>query len=219
MRRLLTLLGALLAAASPVRAQDAAGERVIERAAATYRGLSSLAADFRQVIEDPMIGTLESAGHVVQAGNDRLAMRFTDPPGEAIIMDGRDLWLYTPSTTPGQVVRVPLPDRPSYGFNVLAWILDRPAERYRIEAARTGTAGGVPVDVIELVPLTRDMPFTRATIWLGQADRLPRQLEIREPGGSTRTITLRNLRPNAPAPAGTFTFAVPRGVRVVEQQG
>jgi outer membrane lipoprotein carrier protein len=219
MRRVLTVLGVLAAAASPVRAQDTAGERVIARAAASYRGLSSLAADFRQVIDDPMIGLLESAGRVVQAGNDRLAMRFTDPPGEAIIMDGHDLWLYTPSTTPGQVVRVPLPDRPSYGFNVLAWILDRPTERYRIEATRTGAIDGVPVDVVELVPVSGDLPFTRATIWLGRADALPRQLEIRERGGSTRTITLWNLRPNAPAPAGTFTFAVPRGVRVVEQQG
>jgi hypothetical protein len=30
-------------------------------------------------------------------------MRFTDPNGEAIVMDGEYIWIYTPSTTPGQV--------------------------------------------------------------------------------------------------------------------
>ena len=217
MRRLLVL--AALALPGALAAQDAPGVATLERAARTYRGLTSLAADFRQVIDDPMIGLLESEGRVIQAGNDRLAMRFTDPAGEAIIMDGRNLWLYTPSTTPGQVVKVPLPDRPSYGFNVLAWILDSPGERYRIEGARTGQVDGRTTDVVELVPRSADMPFTRATIWLDRADALPRRLVIHEPGGSTRTIALTNLRPNAPAPAGTFTFRVPSGVRVVEQQG
>ena len=83
MRRLLVL--AALALPGVLAAQDAPGVATLERAARTYRGLTSLAADFRQVIDDPMIGLLESEGRVIQAGNDRLAMRFTDPAGEAII--------------------------------------------------------------------------------------------------------------------------------------
>ena len=214
--------GALLAALGllpvPAAAQPGApdGTAVVTRAAEAYRRLGSLEAAFTQRIDDPMVGLLESAGRVWQAGSDRLAMRFTDPAGEAVVMDGRHLWIYTPSTAPGQVIRMPLPERPTYGFNVLAWILDRPAERYRVTWLRADRIGGRTMDVLEMIPREEGMPFTRAVVWLDRGDALPRRLEVREPGGSLRTIDLTGLKPNAPVGTKTFTFEVPRGARVVD---
>jgi outer membrane lipoprotein carrier protein len=203
-----------LASASAQSAPD--GNAVAARAANAYRRLTSLEAAFSQRIDDPMVGLLESAGRVWQAGNDRLAMRFSDPAGEAVVMDGRHLWIYTPSTAPGQVLRLPVPERPTYGFNVLAWILDRPTERYRVRYLRADRIEGRTMDVIEMIPREEDMPFTRAVVWLDRADALPRRLEVREPGGSLRTIDLSGLKPNAPVSRKTFEFEVPRGTRVVE---
>ena len=211
-------LFAALVWATPAAAQPGApdGKAVVTRAAEAYRRLGSLEAAFTQKIDDPMVGLLESAGRVWQAGRDRLAMRFTDPAGEAVVMDGRQLWIYTPSTAPGQVIRMPLPDRPTYGFNVLAWILDRPTERYRVAWLRADRIGGRTMDVVEMIPREEGMPFTRAVVWLDRGDALPRRLEVREPGGSLRTIDLTGLKPNAPVGATTFTFEVPKGARVVD---
>ena len=210
-------LGLLVLLASGAGAQRNAGS-VVGRAARAYAGLASLRADFVQRIEDSLIGTFDSRGIVTQAGENRLAMRFSDPAGDAIVIDGKQVWVYTPSTSPGQVIRMPVPSGPTYGFNVLSWILDRPAERYRMRYLRADRVDGRSADVVELVPLSPEMPFTRAVVWLDREDALPRRLEITERRGGVRTISLSKLKVNDTLPAGAFTFDVPDGVRIVDQR-
>ncbi len=200
-----------------VHAQNAA--EIVGRSARVYRSLGSLRADFEQKIEDPMLDTtLTSRGTLAQSGQSKLAMRFSSPPEDRIIIDGEHVWVYTPSTTPGQVLRLALPSGgPVYGFNVLSWILDRPAERYRMRYIRADQVSGRAVDVVELVPNVPELPFARAVVWLDRDDALPRRLEISERLGGIRTITLSRLRVNDNVPESTFRFDVPQGVRVVDQ--
>jgi outer membrane lipoprotein carrier protein len=209
-------LAACFIAATPLRAQDA--DAIIGRAAKVYRSLGSLQANFVQVIDNPMIDSAESTGTLVQAGPVKLAMRFTDPAGEAIVIDGRHVWVYTPSTVPGQVVRLAVPSGgPAYGYNLLAWLLDRPAERYKASYLRREQLNGRATDVIELVPAVPDLPFDKAVIWLDRENALPRRLEIHEQSGATRTLSLSQVRVNQQVPERTFNFKVPSGVRVVDQ--
>ena len=205
-----------IAVSAPMAAQDA--QSIVGRAARAYAAAGSLRADFEQRIEDSLIGTFDSRGSLVQSGQAKLAMRFTEPAGDAIIIGGQQVWVYTPSTTPGQVIRMPLPAGPVYGFNVLSWILDRPAERYRMRFLRTDRVGGRPVDVVELIPTVPELPFSRAVVWLDRDDALPRKLEITERRGGTRTLTLSRVRVNESVPDRTFAFDVPSGVRVVDQR-
>jgi outer membrane lipoprotein carrier protein len=144
-------------------------------------------------------------------------MRFSDPKGDAIVLDGKFVWVYTPSTTPGQVLRMPIPTGPVYGFNVLAWLLDKPAERYRSKYLKRDFVDFVQTDVVELVPLADDLPFRKATLWLDRDSALPRKVVIEERAGGTRTLTLSRLRTNDPVTDKTFQFDVPNGVRVIEQ--
>ncbi len=205
-----------LIAAAPLQAQNA--DAIIGRAAKVYRSLGSLQANFVQVIDNPMIDSAESTGSLVQAGPVKLAMRFTNPAGEAIVIDGRHVWVYTPSTVPGQVVRLAVPSGgPVYGYNLLAWLLDRPAERYKASYLRSERLNGRTTDVIELTPAVPDLPFEKAVIWLDRENALPRRLEIHEQSGATRTLDLSQIRVNEQVPERTFTFKVPNGVRVVDQ--
>jgi len=220
MRRLpvfAALAATALLAAPPARAQDAAS--VVGRSARAYQALSSLKADFVQRIDDPLIDTaLTSRGTLVQAGQSKLAMRFTSPADDRIVIDGQYVWVYTPSTTPGQVLRLELPSGgPVYGFNVLSWILDRPTERYRMQYLRSDRLDGRAVDVVQLVPTIPELPFSRAIVWLDRDDALPRRLEITERLGGTRTIALSHLRVNDTVPDSTFLFKVPSGVHVINQ--
>lgn len=209
------LLGAAILAA-PLEAQD--GGAIVGRAANVYASLGSLRADFQQRIADSLIGTFDSRGSLVQAGQNLLAMRFSDPAGDAIIVDGRQVWVYTPSTAPGQVIRMPLPSGPVHGLNVLSWILDRPRERYRIRYLRTEPVGGRTTDVVELIPRSADMPFSKAIVWIDRDDALPRKLEISERRGGTRTITLSRIRTNDQVSEQAFAFTVPEGVRIIDQR-
>jgi outer membrane lipoprotein carrier protein len=214
--KLLLVLGLCLVTGTAAQAQDA--QAVIGRSARVYRSLRSLSADFIQVIDNPMIDSAESKGTLVQAGPAKLAMRFRDPPGEAIVIDGEHIWVYTPSTVPDQVLRLSVPNGgPVYGYNLLAWFLDRPAERYKPSYLRTEQRNGRPLDVIQLIPTVSEMPFSKAVIWLDRADALPRRLEIQEESGASRTLDLFNIRVNQSVSERTFTFKVPKGVRVVDQ--
>lgn len=219
LRRTVVAVAAALMLAAPAGAQQSADAgALLGRAARTYRSLESLRADFEQVISDPMVGTFTSRGTLFQTGDNRLAMRFSDPAGDAIVVDGEHVWIYTPSTTPGQVIRSAVPSGgPVYGYNLLAWFLDRPSERYEAEYLRRDIVGGRPVDVIALTPLSDEMPFRSAVVWLDRDDALPRRLEITERGGGKRTLTLLQLRPNAAMPRNALRFEVPRGVRVVDR--
>jgi len=210
------VLAALVLTTEPVQGPDA--NAIVGRSSRVYRSLSSLSADFVQVIDNPMIDSAESRGTLVQAGEDKLAMRFTDPPGEALVIDGRSIWVYTPSTTPGQVIRMSVPSGgPVYGYNILAWLLDRPAERYTASYVRPDKLNGRDVDVVRLEPAVPDLPFERAIVSLDKEDGLPRRLEITEHSGALRTLTLSKVRVNRSVPKETFTFQVPSGVRVVDQ--
>jgi outer membrane lipoprotein-sorting protein len=216
--RLGLLLGvvALLGASEPVQAQDA--QAIVGRSSRVYRSLASLTADFVQVIDNPMIDSAESRGTLIQAGPAKLSMRFSDPPKEAVVIDGEHVWVYTPSTVPDQVLRLSVPSGgPVYGYNLLAWFLDRPAERYTARYLRQDRIGGRAMDVVELVPAVPDLPFDRAVLWLDRADALPRRLEITEKSGALRTLALSKLRMNRKIPDATFEFQVPPGARVVDQ--
>jgi outer membrane lipoprotein-sorting protein len=119
---------------------------------------------------------------------------------------------------PDQVLRLKAPSGgPVYGYNLLAWFLDKPAERYEAKYLREDKVGARAVDVVELTPAVPDLPFERAVIWLDRQDGLPRRLEITEKSGALRTLSLSNLRVNSRVPDSTFEFKVPSGVRVVDQ--
>jgi outer membrane lipoprotein carrier protein len=216
--RLLLALALALVTADSAQAQGQDAAAIVGRSSRVYRSLASLTADFIQVIDNPMIDSAESRGTLIQAGSAKLSMRFTDPPGEAVVIDGEHVWVYTPSTVPDQVLRLKAPSGgPVYGYNLLAWFLDKPAERYQAKYLREDKVGSRAVDVVELTPAVPDLPFERAVIWLDRQDGLPRRLEITERSGALRTLALSNLRVNRRVPDSTFEFKVPSGVRVVDQ--
>jgi outer membrane lipoprotein carrier protein len=142
-------------------------------------------------------------------------MRFTDPSGEALVMDGTRLWVYTPSTTPGQVIRMAQPTGPG-APNLVAWLLDRPTERYSSRWLSADTAHGGS-DLLALIPRDSTLPFHSAIVSFGRVDGLPRRIEITERSGTKRTLSLTNVHSGRKIPSRVFRFDVPHGVRVVDQ--
>lgn len=219
MKHRLALLAALLllviGSAQTPASSDPAPE-IVTKAARIYRGLSGLQADFRQKLADKRLGDQSSKGTLYQAGN-RFAMRFSDPAGEAVVLDGTKLWVYTPSDNPGVVVRYPPPTSPVFGYNILDWFLKSPLDRYRVSFVKSETIDGRVTDAVLLQPLVPgEFQFRRATLWFDRTDGLPRRIQTDE-GPQTRTVDLANLRTNGTFPAGTFVFRVPSGVKVVDQ--
>ena len=192
---------------------------ILDRASQTYQTVTSLSADFVQIITNPMIGAPDTTrGRLYQMRPSRFAMRFTKPKGDRIVADGRFLWLYTPSTTPGQVIRSRIPEYGTTGPNLIGQFVEQPRERYTAQYVRADSLpDGGPVDVIRLVPKGHEQPYGEAKIWVGREDGLVHRVDIVESSGQERTVILRNIRVNRGVPGRELTFSPPAEVRVVDQ--
>src|SRR5881628_3615412 len=191
---------------------------VLDHASQTYQTIANLSADFVQVVANSMIGAPDTTrGRLYQMRPSRFAMRFTAPKGDRIVADGRYLWLYTPSTAPGQVIRSRIPAVGTTGPNLIGQFVERPRERYSARYLRADSLGGTMVDVVALSPKEKDQPDSGAVIWVDRNDRLVQRIDITEASGQQRTVILGNLKVNRGAPGREFTFSLPAGVRVVDQ--
>ena len=208
-----------LATVTPAVAQGGGdpGVPVVARGSRAYEALSSFQATFRQHFDDKMIDQPDSRGVLYQEGKNHFAMRFTDPPKDAIIADGTRLWVYTPSETPGQVMRYPLQNHPTYGTNLLGTFLDNAVDRYRITYLRSEEIDSHMTDAVVMEPIANDMPFRRATIWFDRESSLPRRLEIEESRDHKRTLQLTQLQINRSIPPAIFVCKPPQGTKIIDQ--
>jgi outer membrane lipoprotein carrier protein len=190
----------------------------LDRASAAYQTVTTLSAEFVQVIANPLLGAPDTTrGKLYQMRPSRFSMRFTNPRGDRIVADGRHLWLYTPSTTPGQVIRTAIPSAGTTGPNLIAQFVEQPRERYRARYLRADSLAGRMTDVVVLVPRATDLPYSEAMVWIDRSDGLVRRIEIVEVSGQRRTLVLDKLAVNRGVPGREFTFSPPAGLRVVDQ--
>ena len=204
----------LVAFASGLAAQDTT--TLVDRAARQYRAAHTVRATFEQTLTSPATGTVHSArGEYFQAGTTRFALRFTEPNGDAIVNDGTSLWLYLPSTARGQVIK--MPSQAGAGFDVLAELLSAPKADYVAVRMRDERVDAHATTVFALSPNKADMPFTRATLWIGKSDALIWQLETVEQSGLVRRVRFTSVRTEVDLPADALVFTVPAGVKVIDQ--
>src|SRR6266513_6208798 len=191
---------------------------VLDRATRSYDTVKTLAADFTQIIDNPMLGDPDTTrGRLYQQRPNYFSMRFIDPKNDRIVADGRRLWLYTPSSTPGQVIRTTIPGTGTTGPNLIGQFVEHPRERYTARYVRADSTPDGAVDVIALTPRAADLPYSEATVWIAKRDGLVRRIEIVETSGQRRTIMLQQLSVNRAIAAREFRFSPTSGVQVVDQ--
>jgi outer membrane lipoprotein carrier protein len=214
----IAFLALLVCASAPVRlCAQADANPVLDAAVTAFRNVTTMRADFTQVVRDEMIGTnATSRGEWLQQRPNKLAMRWRQPAGDLILADGRDLWIYLPSTAPNQVVKSAVTGAPGQTPDIVADFLERPRERFNVTYVRSEPVGTRPADALAFVPKVPGGAYRRVVIWIDRADSLPRQFEITEASGTVRRITFDKLQVNRPIPASSFVFRPPAGARVID---
>lgn len=198
--------------ASGAGAQQAA-VTVMEAAAAKFRATSSVCADFTQHLSVPLLGDERSGrGRLCQERPGRFAMRFTEPAGDAVVLDGTWVWIYYPSMDPKQVLRFPVAASPG-GFDLFKEFLEDFASKYEVEAEGSEAVAGQSTVRVRLRP-RRAASYRAAVVWI-QPDGVLRQVRVEEENGSVRTVTLTRVQMGAAPPAGWFVFTPPPGAQVV----
>ena len=192
-------------------AQDSV--RAMEAAAERYREVGAMCADFEQAIEVRLARrTIESAGRVCQQRPNLFSMRFTDPDGDMVVSDGEFFWVYYPSIDDAQVNRHPVSDAPG-SQDFFRELLEDPGVKYDAEESGIEAVGGHDCQVVALTPRA-GAAYDRARLWLDTESHVIRRLEIHEPSGNVRTVTLHGLDLSPAIDPGTFVFEVPEGARI-----
>ena len=203
-------------AAGSVNAQSP--DAVMDRAVKAYASLNSVRAEFRQSITNPVTGTNStSRGVLLRKDPNLLSINFSDPKGDRIVSDGTSLWIYLPSSAPGQVIKTS-----AKANNALAIVdpggafLSSPAARYTMSGAGTATIAGRKMNVVNLVPKKSNGMFTRATVWVDTETNYIRQFEVTDANGLKRVVTITSIQPNASVAASEFRFTPSKNMRVLD---
>jgi len=208
---------AVCATASVAGAQSV--DATIDRAVAAWAKVRTVRGTFEQTVTNPITGSSATAkGSYVQERPSRLAIRFSDPATDAIVSDGKSVWIYLPSSAPNQVIKRSATDKSALPIDLTGQFLDAPKSKYDISAAGTASAQGHPAHVLRLVAKKDGgAPVTRATVWVDDDDYIIREFETVEPSGVTRHIKLTSLELNGAVDASTFSFTPPKGARIIDQ--
>jgi len=191
---------------------------LLGRAEARYDSLHSLRARFQQTIQVPLLDkSREGHGTWYQEGRARFRMDFVEPAGDLIVADGAHLWLYYPSTNPGQVVRTTLEGDPTgvAMVDLEGRIFREARSGYGAKSEGPETIDGITTCRVRLTP--RDQASTtyrKVRVWVGADDLLVRRFEITEENGTVRTVTLSHLHPDVAIADSLFRFTPPAGVDV-----
>ena len=212
-----TLAPAPRAAAQPRRAPAPAGD-LLDRAVAAWTRVRTARATFEQTIVNPLTGsTLRASGEYQQQRPGKLSVRFDDPATDRIVADGRQVWLYLPSTAPGQVIRRDLAASGTGTVDLSAQFLTAPRTRYTVTESSALVVSGRPTHGYLLVPrATEAGGFQRAVVQIDDRDATIRQFTVTERSGVQRTVRLTSFRTNVPVQASAFVFTPPAGVRIVD---
>ncbi len=153
---------------------------------------------------------------LLQGSTNAIRLDDTDLPfdRDRIVGDGTWLWLYTPSTTPNQVIRQVIPEVGPATPNLFGQFVDRPLERYDATYAGIDSVAGYRVENVRLVPRVEGIPFRSVVISLS-ADGMLRKVDLVEDSGQRRTLVFDSITVNAPIPEEELVFRVPRGTRII----
>jgi len=210
-----SIVVALTVVAPALHAQSP--EQTLDRAVAAWATVKTARASFEQTVTNSLTGSTANArGEFQQQRPNKLSIRFTDPAGDRIVSDGASVWVYLPSSAPGQVVKRSASDENAVPIDITGEFLTDPKSRYTVTAAGTATVSGHAAHALTLGPKPgTNAVFDRATIWVDDDDALVRQFEAVEHSGITRRVRITSLDVNVPVDRSAFTFTPPTGVKVV----
>ena len=191
---------------------------ILAGAEVAYEELRTLRARFRQTIDVPLLErTRSGSGLWYQKGRGRFKMEFTDPYGDVIVADGTYVWLYYPTTNPGQVIRSTIEANPTGAqmYDLQGRIFEDAKTLYDAEHIRDEEVTGRLTHLVALTPREKSA-YRLVRVWVDTETFLVRKFEITEENETVRTVELSQLEPDVPITDRTFHFALPSDVEVFQ---
>jgi outer membrane lipoprotein carrier protein len=212
----LTYLVAIAFAVLPITARAQSAAAILDRAAAAYARLNSMRAEFRQTLSNPLTGNSQTSnGVILRKKPNLLSISFNT--GDRVAADGSTLWVYLPSSVPGQVMRMPYTGANASTVDPADEFLSSPRTRFNVTSSGTATIGGRATHAVTLVPKRANAQFKSAKLWIDDTDSSIRQFDVESVNGLKRHVVITSFTPNPELSRARFKFAVPKGAKVVDQ--
>lgn len=209
-------LGAALAP-SALSAQDR-GLEILDRAGDRYAAVETVCADFTQQLSVPLLGRERTGtGHLCTGRPNLFAMRFDDPAGDLIVVDGDFAWVYFPSNDAKTALKTAA-EESAGGQDFHREFLVDPETKYEIEYEGVEEVAGHPTHRMRMRP-RGPASYRSAIVWIDEGTPVLRRLRLEEENGNIRTITLEGVVFGADVEVDWFTFTPPEGVLVVTPPG
>lgn len=210
------ILAIAVVASAPTGASAQDGASILHAAAERYESVATLCADFTQQLEVPLLGSERTGtGRLCQGAPNLFAMRFDDPAGDLIVVDGEHAWVYFPSNDEKTVLKTSAA-RAAGGQDFHREFLVDPEAKYDIEYEALDELEGRRVHRLRMTPLN-PMSYRHAVLWIDDGEPVLRRLRLEEENGSVRTITLADVGFGADPGTGWFSFTPPEGALVMER--
>lgn len=212
----LTYIAAVAFAALPITVRAQGADAILDRAVSAYARLNSMRAEFRQTLTNPLTGNSQTtSGVILRKKPNLLSIRFDS--GDRVAADGSTLWVYLPSSVPGQVIRMPYTGSNASSVDPAEQFLNAPRTRFTVTSSGTASVGGRATHAVTLVPKRANAGFTSAKVWIDDNDSSIRQFDVETANGLQRHVVITSFTPNPELARSSFRFAVPKGAKVVDQ--
>jgi outer membrane lipoprotein carrier protein len=213
----LTYVAAIAFAVLPITARAQSADAIIDRAVAAYAGLNSMRAEFRQTLTNPLTGNSQTTSGVILRKKPNL-LSITFDSGDRVAADGSTLWVYLPSSVPGQVMRMPYTGGNASSVDPADQFLNAPRTRFNVTSSGTATVSGRATHAVTLVPKRANAAgFTSAKVWIDDNDSSIRQFDVETANGLKRHVVITGFTANPELGKSSFRFAVPKGAKIVDQ--
>lgn len=212
----LTYLAAISLALLPTTTRAQSADAIIDRAVAAYGRLNSMRAEFRQTLTNPLTGSSQTTSGVILRKKPNL-LSITFDTGDRVAADGSTLWVYLPSSVPGQVMKMPYTGSNASTVDPAEQFLNSPRTRFNVTSSGTATIAGRKTHAVTLVPKRANANFTSARIWIDDNDSSIRQFDVETASGLKRHVVITSFTANPAINRSSFRFAVPKGAKVVDQ--
>lgn len=217
--RALRFAAAFLAVVLTVPAAQASPEdpatsaELVQAVKATYSGVSSVRADFTQVVRNATMGTEEkSKGRIAIEKPRKLRVEVGTPMTSAVISDGKTLWVYSVATKSAL-------ETPDAGqgteMGTLLEDLTRLDEVFEVTLMDDKSK---PAHTVKLVP-RKAGNFKSITLTLSKQKYLLQEIVLTDQLDNVTEMDFLNLRFNQDVPDSEFVFVPPAGVQVVKSTG
>ncbi len=212
----LTYLAAIALAVLPITARAQSADAIIDRAVSAYARLNSMRAEFRQTLTNPLTGNSQTtSGVILRKKPNLLSIRFDS--GDRVAADGSTLWVYLPSSVPGQVMRMPYTGSNASSVHPAEQFLNAPRTRFTVTSSGTASVGGRATHAVTLVPKRANAGFTSAKVWIDDNDSSIRQFDVETANGLKRHVVITRFTANPVLNRSSFRFVVPKGAKIVDQ--